>query len=122
MGALYVAHGNLDAAGVKDNIAVFDNLATLNEDLTIDMAAVSHLDSSGLGALVFLYKRLRSQGHTVSVINVAGQPLSLLTELGIARTLIGKSATRALRNVDPKPAIDAFRPGDQASLITGHAG
>ena len=119
MGALYVAAGNLDALGVKENIAVFNRLAELDEDLIIDMKAVERLDSSGLGALVFLYKRLRSQGHTVSVINVAGQPLSLLTDLGIARTLIGRASTHDLRTVQPSPAVETFAPSEIGALAQG---
>ncbi len=122
MGAIFVAAGNLDAAGVKDNIAVFNNLAALNEDLTIDMSAVAQLDGSGLGALVFLYKRLRSQGHNVSVINVAGQPLSLLRTLGIARVLIGKPSERALRSVPPMPPADAYSPAEAGRRAQRPAG
>lgn len=84
MNDLYTPNGDLDAVGVKDKLSVFSELALQNTDVTIDMSAVQSIDGSGIGALVFLYKRLRSTGHRVRLTNVRSQPMSVLENLGLA--------------------------------------
>ena len=88
MGSLYVLNGPLNAKGVKTKFPTFEELATQKNDVTIDMSAVELLDGSGLGALAFIYKRLRSAGCQVKLINVRGQPLSVLEKLGVAGILL----------------------------------
>lgn len=102
MDYVYVAKGDLDAAGVKANLSSFSKLAAQKEDVTIDMSAVESIDGSGIGALVFVYKRLRSVGCHIKVTNVKDQPLSLLKELGIANILLTSldSATPVTRAAD----------------------
>jgi anti-sigma B factor antagonist len=39
------------------------------------------VDSSGLGILVFLHKRLVSNGHKLKIMGLKGQPLQLFTNL-----------------------------------------
>ena len=88
MGSLYVLNVQLNAKGVKAKFPTFEELATQKNDVTIDMSAVELLDGSGLGALAFIYKRLRSAGCQVKLINVRGQPLSVLEKLGVAGSLL----------------------------------
>lgn len=91
MDDIYVVDGDLDAAGVKANLSVFSELALHKKDVTIDMSAVKSIDGSGIGALVFLYKRLRFAGHQVRLIKVRSQPLSLLEKLGVAELFSASS-------------------------------
>lgn len=51
--------------------------------VTLNLSEVEFLDSSGVGAIIFLYKRLTLQGRTLKLIAVHGQPLSLLRYLRI---------------------------------------
>jgi len=50
-------------------------------DVVLDFSKVGFIDSSGLGALVFLHKRLVSKGHKLKIVGLKGQPLQLLTNL-----------------------------------------
>lgn len=86
---LYVASSRMDATAVQGAYGVFENLARADQDLTIDMANVDYIDCSGVGALVYLLKRLRTRRHTIKVINLNGQPKQLFEQLRLTG-VIGK--------------------------------
>jgi len=109
MDGIYVVDGDLDAAGVKANLSVFSELALQKKDVTIDMSAVKSIDGSGIGALAFLYKRLRFAGHQVRLTKVRSQPLSVLEELGLAELFSASSDS-------------AFTVARAADRITEHVG
>ncbi len=82
----------LTGAFNADNVAAwrtaFETVAASNaKRVVLDMSAVSAMDGSGLGAISFLFKRLMSRGRKLVVSSVAGQPLKMLTELGLASLL-----------------------------------
>jgi len=58
-----------------------ERLAEAEEDVILDLSRVEFVDSSGLGALVTLHKRLASRGHQLKVVGLRGQPLQLFTNL-----------------------------------------
>lgn len=72
---------DLDAAYVSRVRPYIETLAEADEDVVLDFARVEFVDSSGLGALVFLHKRLISNGHKLKVVGLKGQPLQLFTNL-----------------------------------------
>ena len=75
---------DLDANTVEAMRGELDRLATLTDDLEIDMTRVRFMDSSGIGAVIFLFKRCRARGYKISVTGLNGQPLKLMQHLGIA--------------------------------------
>jgi anti-sigma B factor antagonist len=58
-----------------------ESLARNGDDIIVDLSDVSFIDSSGVGGLAFLCKRLQGRGHTLGVIGAHGQPLALLEHL-----------------------------------------
>jgi len=72
---------DLDAAYVSRVRPHIECLAQAEEDVVLDFSKVEFVDSSGLGALVFLHKRLVSKGHKLRVVGLRGQPLQLFTNL-----------------------------------------
>lgn len=72
---------DMDAMTMADMRDVFDDLANANENVMLDLADVSFIDSSGIGGLVFLYKRLFARGYRLHLTAVGGQPLRLLSHL-----------------------------------------
>lgn len=56
-------------------------------DVLVDMSLVNDLDSSGIGALVFLYKRLKVESRNLGLLGVNGKPDKLLTMLRINQTI-----------------------------------
>lgn len=87
MTAKLVIDGDFDAAKVEKMRDELDQIAEGDADLEIDMTRSRFLDSSGVGAIVFLYKRMKARGYTVCVGGLDGQPLKLLTHLGVAGLL-----------------------------------
>lgn len=86
---------DMDAITMADMKATFDELAEAQEAVEIDMAAVEFIDSSGVGGLVFLYKRLLANGNKLTVTNVGGQPLRLLTHLRMQGLIASTSSSNA---------------------------
>jgi anti-sigma B factor antagonist len=72
---------DLDAAYVSRVRPHIERLAQADEDVVLDFSKVEFVDSSGLGALVFLHKRLVSKGHKLRVVGLRGQPLQLFANL-----------------------------------------
>lgn len=79
--------GDLDAERVEKMRKTLDELANDNSDLAIDMSKCTFLDSSGVGAIVYVYKRKLARGYSVRLQGLAGQPQKLLRHLGIASLL-----------------------------------
>ena len=51
------------------------------------------VDSSGVGALVSLYKRVRAQGGDVVITGLRDQPLAIFKLLRLDRVMAGSEAT-----------------------------
>lgn len=81
MSRILKIENDMDAATMADMRETLDQLAEAQENIEIDMKAVEFIDSSGVGGLVFLYKRLLSSGYKLTLHNIDGQPLRLLTHL-----------------------------------------
>lgn len=87
-GARLVVEGALDAVTARDIESVFDALAAdPPQCVRIDLEKLSLIDSSGVGAIVSLYKRLRARGGKLSVAGARGQPLAVLRLLNLDRVL-----------------------------------
>lgn len=80
-------HDNFDAETVK---AMEDDLETYSKfstNIIFDLEHVSFIDSSGIGAIVFLYKRMVVKGFTVCVIGLTQQPHELFQMLFLDKTI-----------------------------------
>ena len=87
---------DMDAVTMADMKTTFDELAEAPESVEIDMTAVEFIDSSGVGGLVFLYKRLLANGQKLTVANVSGQPLRLLTHLRMQGLIASSNTSNAV--------------------------
>jgi len=72
---------NMDSAAMAEMKPVFEDLAASLDDVCFDLNEVEFLDSSGVGAIVYVFKRLRQRAKRVVLTNVTGQPLTLLQQL-----------------------------------------
>ncbi|UTW46883.1 STAS domain-containing protein [Bacterioplanoides sp. SCSIO 12839] len=79
--------GDFDVSSVGSVRNLFEDLAVNGSDVIVDLSEVRFIDSSGIGALVFLYKRLVAQQHQMVLIGVQGQPKELLDILKITNTI-----------------------------------
>lgn len=70
--------GELDALTAGDLRPTLDSLAGQNgRQVVVDMSGLRLIDSSGVGALVSLYKRVRENGGNVRFDGVSDQPLAI---------------------------------------------
>src|SRR5262245_32587462 len=82
--------GELDALTVSDLRATLDELAAEgNKRIVVDLSALRLIDSSGVGALVSLYKRVTAQGGTMVIEGAHDQPLAIFRLLKLDRVLMG---------------------------------
>jgi len=77
--------GELDAQGCIQLRPELERItaAETNINIILDLGLVSFLDSSGIGVIVFLYKRLKAQGRTLAIFGAQAQPQELLDLLRI---------------------------------------
>ena len=73
--------GNFDAGYLDQFREQIDSLAEAPEDVMLDLSRVTFVDSTGIGALVTLHKRLVARGHRLKVSGLRGQPLQLFMNL-----------------------------------------
>ena len=81
--------GEMDAIGCAHIRNEIENVANTKEhsNIILDLSLISFLDSSGIGMIVFLYKRLKSQGRSLELCGVHGQPKELMELLRIDKVI-----------------------------------
>ena len=96
-GPLTSGHGDLE---LRDRLSVLHQSGNIN--IVLNLKDVSHIDSTGLGTLVFGLAGLRQAGGRLALaaVNRAHLKLFLLTELAIAFEFFG----------DEHYAVDSFFP------------
>jgi anti-sigma B factor antagonist len=68
--------GELDAVSCPELRGVLDTLSSLSKCVvTVDLSELRLIDSSGVGLMVSLYKRVRANGGEVKFVGVTAQPL-----------------------------------------------
>jgi len=77
----------LDACAIETLRGDFERLGNGGQDIDLDFAQVTFIDSSGIGALVFLFKRLRTTKCSLRLHGVQGQPLELIQYLRIDKSI-----------------------------------
>ena len=76
--------GEMDALGCTKIRAKLDHVInTNNSNVILNLNNVNFLDSSGIGAIVFLYKRLKAQQRALTITGVRGQPQEIMKLLRI---------------------------------------
>jgi anti-sigma B factor antagonist len=96
--------GELDALSASELRPHIEQLiADQRRRIGVDLSELRMVDSSGVGALVSLYKRVRGYGGEVSFNGVTAQPLVIfkLLRLDVVFELSSADATA------PQPALEA---------------
>jgi anti-sigma B factor antagonist len=85
-GTLLRIEGSLDATSTPELRPLLDQLvADKRTQVTVDLEKLRLIDSSGVGAIISLYKRIRAQGGEVAVKNAKDQPLAIFRLLRLDR-------------------------------------
>jgi anti-sigma B factor antagonist len=80
--------GSLDALTVRDLRPLLDQVVSEKpKSVTVDFNELTLIDSSGVGAIVSLFKRVKAEGGKVVVANAKDQPLAVLKLLKLDRVL-----------------------------------
>jgi anti-sigma B factor antagonist len=88
--------GELDALSAADLRPALDELVNAaRRDIVVDLSELRLIDSSGVGALVSLFKRVRAQGGSVRFSGVTAQPLVIFKLLRLDLVF----------NLAPEPAL-----------------
>jgi anti-sigma B factor antagonist len=78
--------GSLDALSTPELRPTIDALvAEKRSKITVDLSHLRLIDSSGVGAIVSLYKRMRALGAKVEVVGLKDQPLAIFRLLRLDR-------------------------------------
>jgi anti-sigma B factor antagonist len=78
--------GELDALSCPELRPVLDALVEKRQSaVTVDLSELRLIDSSGVGAMVSLYKRVRANGGEVRFVGVTAQPLVIFKLLRLDR-------------------------------------
>ena len=78
--------GALDALTARDIRPIFDQVVADKPKLvTVDLEGLTLIDSSGVGAIVSLFKRIKADGGQVVVVRAHDQPLAVLKLLKLDR-------------------------------------
>ena len=82
-------HGEFDALGSTEIRPMLDRVLqeTDPEHVFLDIHNVSFIDSSGVGAIVYLYKRLKENSRKLRISGAHGQPRELLELLRIHKAI-----------------------------------
>jgi anti-sigma B factor antagonist len=93
--------GNLDALTAGELRETLDEvIAERPRRVTLDFDALTNLDSSGVGAIVSLFKRLRANGGELTIANARDQPLEVLRLIDIRRLLLPAAERKRHAAVD----------------------
>jgi anti-sigma B factor antagonist len=114
-GPLTSGHGDLE---LRDRLAALNESGQIN--IVLNLKDVSHIDSTGLGTLLFGLARLQEAGGGLALANVnrAHLKLFLLTELALAFAFFN----------DEHDAVDSFfpdrelKPFDILEFVQQHEG
>jgi anti-sigma B factor antagonist len=98
--------GELDALSASELRPLLDRVVEDGRrDVTVDLSELRLIDSSGIGALVSLYKRVRGGGGTVKFTGVTAQPLVIfkLLRLDVVFELERETAPEVRLEAEPAP-------------------
>lgn len=85
---LILLTGEMDANGCSEIRPDLEAITQqLQSHIVLDLSGISFIDSSGIGAIVFLFKRLKEQQRSMGIIGVQGQPQELMTLLRIGSAI-----------------------------------
>ena len=92
--------GELDALGCTHIRPELEAIVASKDSqrVTLNLREVSFIDSSGIGAIVYLYKRLKTQGRILDISGARGQALELIELLRIDTVISLKSSSSRLKD------------------------
>ena len=89
-GPVLTIEGTLDAVTAPELRPVLDAIVGEKRNpITIDLSSLRLIDSSGVGVLVSLFKRVRANGGEVRIVGLRDQPKAIFRLLRLDRVFPG---------------------------------
>lgn len=89
-------NSNFDARLALEAHPLFEELIrNADRNIILDLSQVELIDSSGIGALVFLFKRLHVKGFHLELREMQEQPFRLIKQLHINEIIISSKKLSA---------------------------
>lgn len=90
--------GNLDAMTAPEIRQEIEKIVDENcLKVVVDLSDLQLIDSSGVGAIVSLFKRIRTKGGNVKIAGIQGQPKEIFRLLGLEKAFgISKTVEEAI--------------------------
>lgn len=86
--------GELDAITAPELRDTLDSLVVGGgEGVRVDLSRLRLIDSSGVGALVSLYKRLRAEGRPLEIVGLCEQPAAIFRLLRLDEVFAPSAAS-----------------------------
>jgi anti-anti-sigma factor len=80
--------GRMDARFITEQREVLDQLPSqIDTTVFFDLSATDFIDSSGIGFLVYIYKRIKPQKRQMAIIGLSGQPKDTVEMLRINKLI-----------------------------------
>lgn len=80
--------GRMDARFITEKREELELLPQeILSDVLFDLSCTDFIDSSGIGFLVYMFKRLRPQGRKMAILGLNGQPKDVIQMLRIDRMI-----------------------------------
>lgn len=97
---IFTLTGSLDIGTVSGMKADIDSIVTGGQrKILFDLYDLEQIDSSGIGAIIALFKRVRSNKGDVKIARLIGQPKEIFSLLRLDRVFeIHDSVENALKN------------------------
>jgi anti-sigma B factor antagonist len=81
-----VFEGTLDAVTAPEFRTLVDELVAENrQNITLELSSLRLIDSSGVGVIVSLFKRVRANGGQVRIVGLRDQPRAIFRLLRLDR-------------------------------------
>jgi anti-sigma B factor antagonist len=110
--SIIMIKGNMSADAIEHTRGEIEGIVAVDGiELLLDLKEVEFIDSSGIGAIVYMVKRCRRSGGTVKIANVQGQVRDVFRMAGLDKAL------------DIYPSIDTALesyPAAKRDILTGH--
>lgn len=87
--AIIKISGEMDARGCKSlKTNIIEILDDMQADyVSLDLSDVSFIDSSGIGSIVFMFKKLKAKNKHFQMVGVNGQPEDILRLLRVDKVI-----------------------------------
>ncbi len=80
--------GKLDVRFIQAQREVLEQLPSqINGTVLFDLSGIDFIDSSGIGFLVYIYKRIKPQKYSMAILGLTGQPRDTVEMLRINRMI-----------------------------------